>query len=377
MRSVLGGTVRPHQIPRRSLETGEFTEAWFVWTTRPHVIAERAQLAARERRRELDELEAAERERHRAAIAAKLARQQALTPAAVELVGREARGYVGVRDAAPDWAMGVPLFVHDMPRGVICPVVSRISAEVLDRFRGLTIFVATEAERRALARACGPAQRVVLFEVEIPGPAAAASGDLQEGRAGAVDLHLVAQLVAGDRQPGVRRGRGGQVERRRRCAHDVRGAQRALLEAVRAACCVIPAGTSLPVPDTIASHTNSSASPASHGFGRVVHRSPGTPEPTRSSTHAVCTSPVARAPLPAPADHGLERPSAVSPWRACPRVLHPPTGPTGLTGTIRGASNPRATGTPSSRASSTARAAPSGWLPPSPTGRRPGRSRPA
>ena len=64
--------------------------------------------------------------------------------------------------------MGVPLFVHDMPQGVISPVVSRISAEVLERLRGLTLFVATETERRALARACGSEQRIVLFEVEIP-----------------------------------------------------------------------------------------------------------------------------------------------------------------------------------------------------------------
>jgi hypothetical protein len=139
-----------------------------VWTTRPHVITERGQVEASERRREHDELAAADRERHLAAIAAKLARQQALTPPAVELVGREARGYVGVRDATPEWAMGVPLFVHDMPQGVISPVVSRISAAVLTRLRGLPLFVATEAERRALARACGPEQRIVLFEVEIP-----------------------------------------------------------------------------------------------------------------------------------------------------------------------------------------------------------------
>ena len=64
--------------------------------------------------------------------------------------------------------MRVPLFVHDMPQGVSSPVVSRISAEVLDRVGGLTLFVATDSERRALARACGPAQRIVLFEVDIP-----------------------------------------------------------------------------------------------------------------------------------------------------------------------------------------------------------------
>jgi competence protein CoiA len=164
---VLAGTIRPHQVVERRYLLMP-TAARIVWTTRRHAITERDQAEASERRRERDELAAAERERHLAAIAAKLARQQALTPPTVELIGREARGYVGVRDASPEWAMGVPLFVHDMPQGVISPVVSRVSAEVLARLRGLTLFVATEAERRALARACGPGQRIVRFEVEIP-----------------------------------------------------------------------------------------------------------------------------------------------------------------------------------------------------------------
>lgn len=164
---VLAGTIRPHQVAVRQYLRLP-AAARIVWTTRQHVDTERAQVEASARRRERDELAAAEHERHLAAIAAKLARQQALTAPAVDLVGREARGYVGVRDATPEWAMGVPLFVHDMPQGVVSPVVSRVSAEVRARFRGLTLFVATEAERRALARACSHAQRIVLFEVEIP-----------------------------------------------------------------------------------------------------------------------------------------------------------------------------------------------------------------
>lgn len=64
--------------------------------------------------------------------------------------------------------MGVPLSVHDMPQGVISPVVSRITEEVRQRFRGLTLFVASETERRVLARACFDGQRIELFEVEIP-----------------------------------------------------------------------------------------------------------------------------------------------------------------------------------------------------------------
>src|SRR3546814_18923878 len=64
--------------------------------------------------------------------------------------------------------MGVPLFVHDMPLGVVSPVVSRIKGEVRERFRELTLFVATESELSALRRACVPEQRIVLFKVEIP-----------------------------------------------------------------------------------------------------------------------------------------------------------------------------------------------------------------
>lgn len=163
--AVLAGTVRTHKIsPDMTLHDG----APFVWTTRPHVLAEHAQLVAGARRRELLAIEEAERERHLAAITAKLARQQALTPPAVELVGQEARGYVGVRDATPEWAMGVPLFVEDVPRGVVSPVVSRVKGPVRERLRGLTLFVATEAELSALRRAFLPDQRIVMFEVEIP-----------------------------------------------------------------------------------------------------------------------------------------------------------------------------------------------------------------
>lgn len=168
----------------------------------------------------------------------------------------------------------------------------------------------------------------------------------------------------------------GFRDRRRRHVHSVAPAE--LPRWHQTGFAVIPDGTGFPVPDTKASHTNSSASAGQPRIGRVVHRNPGTPDPTRLSTHASWTSPVARAPLPAPADHGRDRPSVVSPWRACPRVLHASTGPTGPTGTIRGASKPSATGTPvssASRTARTARAASSGWLPPSPTGRRPGRSR--
>ena len=74
---------------------------------------------------------------------------------------------MGVRDSGPDWAMGVPLFVHDMPQGVIAPVASRIKGAVRERLAALTLFVATPAERDRVSRAAVPGQRIVLFEVEV------------------------------------------------------------------------------------------------------------------------------------------------------------------------------------------------------------------
>lgn len=52
---VLQGSVRSHQVPRWSPESNA-DGTGFVWTTRPHVIAERAQLVATTQRRERDEL---------------------------------------------------------------------------------------------------------------------------------------------------------------------------------------------------------------------------------------------------------------------------------------------------------------------------------
>src|SRR3546814_9058134 len=53
---VLQGSVRSHQVPRWSPESNA-DGTGFVWTTRPHVIAERAQLVATTQRRERDRSE--------------------------------------------------------------------------------------------------------------------------------------------------------------------------------------------------------------------------------------------------------------------------------------------------------------------------------
>lgn len=175
---VLSGTIRSHEVRAdspRALQRN--LPGALLWTTKPHWSAEQDQIDAtaaaeswnRSQQNKRDARARAERDRLRA-IAALEARQDALTPPAVDLIGREARGYVGVRDSSPDWAMGVPLFVHDMPQGVIAPVASRIVGQVRDRLAPLMVFVASMEERERIGRACVPEQRIVLFDVLVNVP---------------------------------------------------------------------------------------------------------------------------------------------------------------------------------------------------------------
>jgi hypothetical protein len=46
--------------------------------------------------------------------------------------------------------------------------VARLSSARSDALEWNHLFLATEGERRVLARACDPDQRIVLFEVDIP-----------------------------------------------------------------------------------------------------------------------------------------------------------------------------------------------------------------
>ncbi|WP_235736808.1 competence protein CoiA family protein [Nocardioides alcanivorans] len=178
VRHVLAGTVRRHDVRTRPPQAlGRHEPGNVLWTTRPHWHAEQEQLdatavaAGREEGRKTQREAGREEEQgHLAAIAALEARQEALTPHAVELISHEARGYVGVRDRSPDWAMGIPLFVHDMPQGVIAPVASRINGSVRARLAPLTLFAASSAERDRLARVCLPGQRIEVYEVQVEVP---------------------------------------------------------------------------------------------------------------------------------------------------------------------------------------------------------------
>lgn len=173
---VLQGVVKAHvATARRPFALDRHDPGPHVWTTRPHFLAERAEVDARaarerwlaERQGERDAAAKAEND-HLTAIADLLARQKALTGPATELVARETGGYVGVRDPDVSWAMGVPLFVEDRPRAVISPVAGRVKGAVRDRLVGLTIVVATRKEQERLAKVCAPRQRFEVFDVDVP-----------------------------------------------------------------------------------------------------------------------------------------------------------------------------------------------------------------
>lgn len=171
VRHVLHRKVRVHQIRADGpLALGRHNPGRYLWTTHPHWAAEQEQLgAAASWSSWVAERESRERE-HLMNIAALEARQEALKEPAIKLVAAEARGYVGVRDKSPEWAMGVPLFVHDQPQAVLSPVISRITSDVRDRLRGLTVFVASARERDSIARACAAGQRIVFCDVEVKVP---------------------------------------------------------------------------------------------------------------------------------------------------------------------------------------------------------------
>lgn len=182
--AVLAGSVRLHRSrtgPPRPLGRNEPGE--HLWTTRPHYLAEqeeadataRWQVWREHRNRQLAEKRQAQDDHHHA-IAALLARQKALTGPAVDIIKRQTGGYVGVRDATPDWAMGVPLFVQDRPQAVISPVAGRVKGAVRERLEGLTIIVASEKERGRLTQVCVPGQPILVVPVEVDAPTVAPAG---------------------------------------------------------------------------------------------------------------------------------------------------------------------------------------------------------
>jgi hypothetical protein len=59
--------------------------------------------------------------------------------------------------------MGVSVIADHHVVAVVCPVASRITGEVADRLAGVTVYVASHRERRAIADKCRRGQRIVLL----------------------------------------------------------------------------------------------------------------------------------------------------------------------------------------------------------------------
>ncbi|WP_053686823.1 MULTISPECIES: RNA methyltransferase [unclassified Streptomyces] len=183
LRWVFAGRVVLH---RRRAPVRSPLPAWgTLWTAPQYGEAETVYLDAEERRkREREEQERALRLRwrqeqqlqmqrdqeraraeggHKAAVQALLARQAALEIPVAQFVHRETGSYPFVSDkGAPEYAMGVPVYVGLTPYGVVCPVASRMAA-LRDRLAPLVIFVASEGERRRIAAQTRPDQRIEVL----------------------------------------------------------------------------------------------------------------------------------------------------------------------------------------------------------------------
>lgn len=105
----------------------------------------------------------AEAERHEANRAALRERQQQLTPIVLREVAARTEGHTWELPGDPDCAMGVSIIARGERTAVICPVASRITNEVAELLIDLTVYVASDHERRAIARRCRPGQRIVVL----------------------------------------------------------------------------------------------------------------------------------------------------------------------------------------------------------------------
>ncbi|MFI7020148.1 competence protein CoiA family protein [Streptomyces sp. NPDC050164] len=173
--AICADTTRPHRLRAK----GWGGEGKWRWVTRVYFQLEDEQVQATVRRdqiierklsvqrRQREAQQATERD-HLAAIEALLQRQKALVKPVVEFVYHDTGVYPKVAESgAPEYAMGVPVYVNGKPHAVICPVASRIPA-LRNRLAPLVLFAASEKERNRIAAQAAPGQRVEVITVELP-----------------------------------------------------------------------------------------------------------------------------------------------------------------------------------------------------------------
>ncbi|MFB7048191.1 hypothetical protein ACFCX7_18815 [Streptomyces microflavus] len=170
---------------RRAAVTAPLREWHTVWTAPRYVQDEAAYLSEAQRqlseRREAEQQRRAERLRaaqeharqrfgtdrsddHQAAIDALMRRQAALGKLVYDFIRRAtgAAPYID-EDAAPEFAMGLPVYIGQRPYGVVCPVASRIPA-ARTQLAPLVIFVASGREKDRIAAQTPPDQRIIVLE---------------------------------------------------------------------------------------------------------------------------------------------------------------------------------------------------------------------
>ncbi|GIH20704.1 competence protein CoiA family protein [Rugosimonospora africana] len=104
-----------------------------------------------------------EADRHEANRAALRERQHRLTSIVVQQVTAGTGQAPWTLPSDFEHATGVSVIVNGGPVAVICPIASRIDGEIADRLLGVTVYVASERERRAIAGECHPGQRIVVI----------------------------------------------------------------------------------------------------------------------------------------------------------------------------------------------------------------------
>lgn len=129
---------------------------------------QQARREAEQRRSRLELRRLEDAERHAERLAALVERQERLTPVVIQQVTAQMGTPPWHLPADFEHAMGVSVIAEHRVVAVVCPVAARISGEVADRLVGVTVYVASEPERRAIARRCRRGQRIVLLARDGP-----------------------------------------------------------------------------------------------------------------------------------------------------------------------------------------------------------------
>lgn len=116
---------------------------------------------ARRRRALVAQIER-DKQQHEANRAALRERQQKITPVVVQQVTEQTGTRAWPLDGDPDYAMGVSILSNGRIVAVICPVASRIADETAQWLADVVVYVASEHERRVIARRCRPDQRIIV-----------------------------------------------------------------------------------------------------------------------------------------------------------------------------------------------------------------------